>query len=672
MAVEKNLRQTVWKSIWLLILPYKRKIFWVVFLSLMSTGASLIEPLIYREAVNDVAGLFVKQAKDSASQEMNMVVEEEDSLAKKESVLAGSKKEDTIHKKKIASKPKHEKAPKRKKQPHTKTHVATRTPDEALQTLLWAAGLLFFINLISTLIWRVSENKNVRLSCLVEQKFIQNTFSHVLNLPLGFFSKRSSAAIAKQIDQSEEVSAVVNGFAQQILPELISLVGILAIMFWQNVPLTSISLIIVPFYLLIARRSAKKLESGLSSYYERWEGVSTRIQDALVGIKTVKLSGAEDREAENLKNISDEAYRDYVARSRLSNKYVFWETMLTHFSTALVLGYGGYLTLQNKLTPGDVVMFVTYLDRLYSPIDSLASLWVSLQQNIASIARAFKLLENDTEPKKAHDLIIQKGKIEFRDVHFSYAADREILKGLSFVCEPGEVTAIVGSSGAGKTTTVDLLLKLFEPSSGEIWIDGQNISTLDSSSVRQQVGTVSTDGMVFSGTLADNIRYKRPSATDAEVEKAAIEAGMENTLSRLPEGLLTEVGESGIGLSVGERQRIQIARVLVAHPRILILDEATANLDYATETEIKRTIDEIRKENTVIIIAHRYSMVRDADYVVVLSDGQVIEEGAPSTLITKDGWFADFAKAGETESDEDTTGEEEVDEEDQDEMEEED
>ena len=156
------------------------------------------------------------------------------------------------------------------------------------------------------------------------------------------------------------------------------------------------------------------------------------------------------------------------------------------------------------------------------------------------------------------------------------------------------------------------------------------------------------------------------------MEKAAIEAGMENTLSRLPEGLLTEVGESGIGLSVGERQRIQIARVLVAHPRILILDEATANLDYATETEIKRTIDEIRKENTVIIIAHRYSMVRDADYVVVLSDGQVIEEGAPSTLITKDGWFADFAKAGETESDEDTTGEEEVDEEDQDEMEEED
>ena len=663
MAVEKNLRRTVWKNLWQLILPYKKKVFWVVLLSLLSTGASLIEPLIYREAVNDVAGLFVKQAKDSASNEMNVVEEQEDSLINVETNLANPKLKDTIHKKKTSAKERHLKEKKaRKKEPHTKTKVATRTPDEALQTLLWAAGLLFLINMVSTIIWRVSENKNVKLSCLVEQKFIQNTFSHVLSLPLGFFSKRSSAAIAKQIDQSEEVSAVVNGFAQQILPELISLVGILAIMFWQNVTLTSISLIIVPFYLLIAWRSAKRLESGLSSYYERWEEVSTRIQDALVGVKTVKLSGAEKREAENLKTISDEAYNDYVVRSKLSNKYVFWETMLTHLSTALVLGYGGYLTLESKLTPGDVVMFVTYLDRLYSPIDSLASLWVSLQQNIASIARAFKLLDNHVEEQHAEGLVIQKGKIFFDNVRFSYTSEREILKGISFVCEPGKVTALVGSSGAGKTTTVDLLLKLYEPSSGEIKIDGQNIGNLDASSVRQQIGTVATDGMVFSGTLADNIRYKRPDASDAEVEKAAIEAGMENTLSRLPDGLKTEVGESGIGLSVGERPRIQIARVLVAHPRILILDEATANLDYATEIEIKNTINEIRKENTVIIIAHRYSMVRDADYVVVLSDGQIIEEGNPEELIAKEGWFADFAKAGD-EPEEEVEEEEESEEE---------
>ncbi|HLK28759.1 MAG TPA: ABC transporter ATP-binding protein [Puia sp.] len=654
MSVEKNIKTTVWRNIFRLILPYKNKFLLVVLLSLLSTGATLVEPLIYREAINDVAGLFVKQAKEDVRKEIGIEEDEEGLLpsnAQEDTSVAEKDTTKKVEKKKALSKNKnakgkklHEKKP---KQPHTQTHVASRTPEEALDTLLWAVTFLFLINLVGTIIWRISENNNVKLSCLIEQRFIQNTFSHVLGLPLGFFSKRSSAAIAKQIDQSEEVSAIVNGFAQQILPEMISLIGILIIMFWQNVPLTAVALIIIPFYLFIAWRSANKLESGLSGYYEKWEDVSTRIQDALIGIKTVKLSGAEQRETNHLQNISDEAYADYVKRSKLSNKYVFWETMLTHLSTALVLGYGGYLTLQNKLTPGDVVMFVAYLDRLYSPIDSLASLWVSLQQNIASIARAFKLLDNDAEEKFAKKLQIKNGKIEFTDVHFSYSPEREVLKGISFVCEPGKVTALVGTSGAGKTTTVDLLLKLYEPSAGNIFIDGQDISQLDASSVRKQIGTVATDGMVFSGTLADNIRYKRPEATNDEVKHAAIAAGMEKTLERLPEGLQTEVGESGIGLSVGERQRIQIARVLVAQPRILILDEATANLDYATETEIKKTINEIRKENTVIIIAHRFSMVRDADYVVVLSEGEVIEEGSPEELIKQQGWFADFANAAD-------------------------
>ena len=169
---------------------------------------------------------------------------------------------------------------------------------------------------------------------------------------------------------------------------------------------------------------------------------------------------------------------------------------------------------------------------------------------------------------------------------------------------------------------------------------------------------VAADGAIFRGTLADNIRYKRPNATDEEVMKAALAAGMENTLQRLPSGLLTELGESGIGLSVGERQRIQIARVLVSQPRILILDEATANLDYATEVEIKKTVEEIRKENTVLVIAHRYSMVRNADHVIVLSAGEIMEEGSPDELIAKRGWFADFAHAVNGIEREESTGSE--------------
>jgi ABC-type multidrug transport system fused ATPase/permease subunit len=634
MAIKKDFKKEVWKHLFQLILPHRKKFLWVVTLGLLSTGASLVEPLIYREAINDVAGLFVKQARENAQKDLGLDPGETDSIH------AMVDEEAPVMRKPITHLP----------EPHTQGHVAARSPSQALKTLLWAVVWLFIINLIATLLWRIGDNTNTRLSCLIEQRFIQSTFAHVLNLPLAWFGKRSSAAIAKQIDQSEEVTGIVNGFSQQILPELISLLGIVIIMFWQNVALTSVALITIPFYLVIAWRSAGKLESGLAAYYSRWEDVSTRIQDALAGIKTVKLSGAEAREVDRLRSLSDEAYRDYIQRSRLSNKYVFWETMLSHLSTALVFGYGGWLTLENKLTPGDVVMFVAYLDRLYGPIDSLASLWVELQQNISSIARAFRLLDSHTETRTGKELQISHGRIEFENVHFSYAPEREVLKGLSFVIAPGNATALIGTSGAGKTTTVDLLLKLYDPSSGRILIDGQDLATLDASSVRSQIGIVSTDGAVFSGTLADNIRYKRPGATDEEVERAAIAAGMQSTLQRLPAGLHTIVGENGIGLSVGEKQRIQIARVLVARPRILVLDEATANLDYATEAEVKKTIEGIRKENTVIIIAHRYSMVRDADHIIVLSEGQVLEEGSPADLLARNGWFAEFVNAVEEES----------------------
>ncbi len=616
----------VWKNIIQLIIPQWRKFILVVFIGLLATGANLVEPLIYREAINDVAGLFIQKAKDETRQKYQ-VGADTTQVADDDSAL------DLIIGKILP------------KEPHTRHEVAGRTPGQAIQTLLIAVVLLFFVNLLGQLFLLLGENLNVRMACSIEQGFIRSTFGHVLRMPLSFFSKRSSAALAKQINQSEEVSGVVNGFSQEILPEIISLCGILAIMFWQNVTLTLIAIAVIPIYLIIAWRSANKLESGLSSYYDRWEEVSARMQDALAGIKTVKLSGAEQREVARFSKISDAAYRDYVSRTKLANQYMFWENMLTRLSTALVLGYGGYLTLEHQLTPGDVVMFVAYLDRLYGPIDALASLWVNLQQNIASIARAFRLVDHKHEEKKGEDWEIKQGKVEFKDVRFAYTKDREILKGLSFTIEPGKVTAIVGTSGAGKTTAVDLLMKLYEPSGGEILIDGKDLSKIDASSVRRQMGMVAADGAVFRGTLADNIRYKRPEASDDEVKRAAIAAGMEGTLLRFPEGLQTNVGESGLGLSVGERQRIQIARILIANTKILILDEATANLDFATEAEVKKTVKEVSKENTVIVIAHRYTMVKDADHVIVLSAGEVMEQGAPSALVEKGGWFAQFAHA---------------------------
>ncbi|HEV2353247.1 MAG TPA: ABC transporter ATP-binding protein, partial [Puia sp.] len=462
--MKKTLKKTVWSSIFRLIVPYRKKFLWVVTLGLLSTGASLVEPLIYRVAINDVAGLFVRQARLNAQKDLGLEPGEADSLHS----LIRSETPDSVAA--TATSPVIPTP-----EPHTPGHVAARSPGQALDTLLWAVVWLFAINLVATLLWRFAENTNTRLSCLIEQGFIQNTFAHVLRLPLAFFTRRPSAAIAKQIDQSEEVTGVVNGFSQQILPELISLIGILAIMFWQNVPLTAVALLTIPVYVLIAWQSARRLESGLTDYYSRWEEVSARIQDGLSGIKTVKLSGSESREVDRLRAAAGTAYEDYIKRAKLANKYVFWETMLSHLSTALVFGYGGYLTLENRLTPGDVVMFVAYLDRLYGPIDALASLWVELQQNVASIARAFRLLDNGEEERRGHQLHLTEGRIEFREVRFNYSRDREVLKGVSFTVRPSCVSAIIGGSGAGKTTTMDLLLKLYEPAAGAIFIDGQDL-----------------------------------------------------------------------------------------------------------------------------------------------------------------------------------------------------
>jgi ATP-binding cassette subfamily B protein len=322
----------------------------------------------------------------------------------------------------------------------------------------------------------------------------------------------------------------------------------------------------------------------------------------------VKLSGAEKRETERLQKTTQTAYDDYVGRSRAGNRYFLAQTALSQLSKALVLGYGGWMVLEQRLTPGDVVMFVAYLDGLFEPIESLSSMAVSLQQHLVSLSRAVQLLQTGPEEPRGAALVDGPGKVEFRDVRFGYTPRREVLHGLSFTMEPAKTTALTGPSGAGKTTAADLLLKLWEPDSGEIRVDGQPLSQVDPASVRRAIGMVATDGAVFPGTLADNIRYKRPDATDAEVREAALAAGLGDALDRLPDGLDTEVGERGMRLSVGERQRLQIARILVDQPRILVLDEATANLDYATEAEIKSALDQRRCRGyhpTTLVIAHR-------------------------------------------------------------------
>jgi len=619
-----QVKYSSWHMLLRLAAPYRGKFVVIALLAALATAAELVEPIIYRTAVNDVSGVFVQRAVERAR-------------------TADSEVDSTTHQ--SAQGNRHPQLPVRRiHEAHQRNYVAPRTVAQMFSTLLWAVVLLFLTSLSARFLALAADTLCTTVANHIESDLIRTTFGHVLKLPLGFFSQRASGALVKQVDQSDQVAPVITAFSKDIAPEVFRVIGIVTIMFTQSVSLTLVALATLPAYLIVVLRATKRLESDLPAYYGLWDQVSARIQDALLAVKTVKLCGAEQREVDRLTFASRQAYAAYLERNRLTNRYAFWQSFLAQLGKALVLGFGGWKVLEHQLTPGDVVMFVAYLDRLYDPIEFLTSLSTTLQQHAASLQRALRLLDIGGEENTGASLSPGPGRVEFVDVHFGYTPEREVLCGVTLTLEPDTVTALVGPSGAGKTTLVDLLLRLYEPQAGTLLLDGQPLAGLDLAAVRQVVSVVSADGAVFRGTLADNIRYKRPAATDAEVHAAALAAGLGRALDRLPEGLNTEIGEGGVGLSVGERQRLQLARVLVSEPRILILDEATANLDYATEAEVKHALNAMRRGRTTLVIAHRFSMVKDTDRVVVLDAGKVVDAGTPDELIARGGWFTHFAR----------------------------
>jgi ATP-binding cassette subfamily B protein len=595
----------------------------------LGTAASLFEPWIYRAIVDDVAGVFVAPP---------AIVKAEHAFQ----VMSRAVKHVPHSSRRMFRAPLHRVRPE-EAQPR---RLAPRTPPQAVATVMIGALLLLVTRLLSELFRFHGDNRSTTLASRIERDFILRTFRHVLRLPLDFFGRRASGAVARQIDQSDHVAPVFTAFAQEIWPDLFTLLAIIVIVTSLNRALALITFIAVPVYAFVTWQMTRRLETRLEEYYSLWDDVSSRVQQAVAGIKTVLTHGAAEHEARQLDQETERAFSTYLARNRLQNRYAFAQEAIVTVSKAAALLLGGIKALQHQLTPGDVVLFLAYLDQVYAPIGSLTELYTSLQEHASSMKRAHRLLDEPEAPgEEKPPFSPDGGVIEFAEVRFGYRPQRQVLDGVTFRVRAGERVGLIGPSGAGKTTLTDLLVGLYQPQGGAILVDGQRLAEVAPSSLRASIRGVAADGMLFRLSIADNIRYGRFAASDAEVLEAARLAGLGLLLERLPEGLETVIGERGVELSMGERQRVLLARAFIARPAILLLDEATSNLDFKTEEAVKQAIDIIARGRTTLLVAHRRSMLTRVDRVLVLRNGRIEQDGSPEELMSEDGYFRQMMTA---------------------------
>ncbi|MEK4348574.1 ABC transporter ATP-binding protein [Paenibacillus sp. FSL P4-0184] len=470
----------------------------------------------------------------------------------------------------------------------------------------------------------------------------RDLFSKYQQLPIKFFDTRANGELmSRATNDIESVSSTLNQSVTQLLNSLITLSGSLVIMLMMNVPLTVVSLITIPLVLLASRKII-----GLSRTYFRNQQrhlgeLGGFIEETISGQKVVKQYSREESEVKRFRKISGELNKVSIKAQIVSGLVGPVMNMINNLGFAIIAGVGGWMAFHNMATVGIIVSFLTYSKQFGRPISDLANQYNLIQSAIAGAERVFEVLEMPSEygDEESEDLPRLTGEVVFQDVSFAYKADSPILSGVTFEAKPGEKIALVGPTGAGKTTIVNLLIRFYDLNGGSIRIDGRDIRELDKNALRSQLGMVLQDAHVFSGTIRENIRFGRLDATDQEIEQAAQLANADAFIKRLPHGYETLLNAEGSNLSHGQRQLLTIARAILADPAILILDEATSSVDTRTEMHIQQAMKNLMKGRTSFVIAHRLSTIQDANRILVIQGGGIAEQGSHEELLAMQGAY---------------------------------
>ncbi len=462
-------------------------------------------------------------------------------------------------------------------------------------------------------------------------------------LPLSYFDKvRRGDVISRVTNDIDNITQVLQQSLSGAITSVLTIIGVLAMMLSISWKLTLLALISLPLMAVIFGIIGPKSQKAFSQQWSKVGRLNGRVEESFSGHSIVKVYGQQKRFEEDFAEENEELYDASFRAQLLSGMMMPSMTFIGNIVYVAIAVVGGVMVAGGSLLLGSVQAFIQYSSQFTQPIAELGGMAVSVQSGAASTERVFELLdaeEQDPDPFNAPAAIEGKGRITFDHVKFSYNPEKPLIKDLSFVVEPGQTVAIVGPTGAGKTTLVNLLMRFYELQGGAITVNGQNIADLRRDDVRRRTGMVLQDPWLFAGTIEDNIRYGNEDATKEQIRDAAKATYVDRLVAQLPKGYDTELDEDASNLSAGERQLLTIARAFVAHPSILILDEATSSVDTRTERMLQKAMSNLQEGRTSFVIAHRLSTIRDADLILVMESGDIVEQGTHDELIKEKGAY---------------------------------